>query len=76
MYGWKYFVDGSKSTCGIAGVDIMTLNCEVAAKSEGLEDAIAKVLRDQCRLKGRVALVPAGSLANDGKIIDDLRDLA
>ncbi len=60
----------------IEGVDVMTLNCEINAASEGLEDAVAKAMHEQFRLKGRVALVPAGSLANDGKIIDDLRDLA
>ena len=58
----------------------MTLNCEVAEGSEntieGLADAVAEALRDQCRLKGRVALVPVGSLANDGKVIDDRRDPA
>ena len=29
----------------------------------------------QCRLKGRVALVPPGSLANVGKVIDGRREL-
>ena len=60
----------------VAGVDVMTLNCEVAAESEGLADAITKALREQCRLKGEVALVPPGSLANDGKVIDDRREPA
>ena len=58
------------------GVDIMTLNCEVDAESEGLAEALAKAMNEQFRLKGRVALVPMDSLANDGKIIDDRRDLA
>jgi phenylacetate-CoA ligase len=60
----------------VEGVDVMTLNCEVATESEGLADALASALRKQCRLKGCIALVPTGSLANDGKIIDDRRELA
>ena len=60
----------------IEGVDVMTLNCEVDTESEGLADAVAKALSKHCRLKGRAALVPAGSLANDGKVIDDRRELA
>ena len=60
----------------VEGVDVMTLHCEVTAESEGLADAVAKALHNQCRLKGAVALVPAGSLANDGKVIDDRRDPA
>ena len=60
----------------VEGADVMTLNCEVTAESEGLADAVAKALREQCRLKGKVTLVPAGSLANDGKVIDDRRELA
>lgn len=64
----------------IGGGDVMTLNCEVSPQSkddsQGLADAVAKALRQQCRLKGRVVLVPIGSLANDGKVIDDRRELA
>ncbi len=60
----------------IDGVDVMTLHCEVVSESDGLEDALAGALRERCRLKGRVALVPTGSLANDGKVIDDRRELA
>jgi hypothetical protein len=41
-----------------------------------LADEVAKAWHEQCRLKGRVALVPIGSLANDGKVIDDRRDPA
>ncbi len=60
----------------VEGVDVMTLHCEVTAESEGLADAVAQALQEQCRLKGKVALAPAGSLANDGKVIDDRREPA
>ena len=60
----------------IDGVDMMTLNCEVETDSDELADEVAKAWHEQCRLKGRVALVPIGSLANDGKVIDDRRDPA
>ncbi|GAA4021121.1 phenylacetate--CoA ligase family protein [Actimicrobium antarcticum] len=53
--------------------DVMTLHCEVpmpdAALSAGLVDAI----RDVTKLRGEVALVGLGTLANDGKVIEDAR---
>ncbi len=57
------------------GQDVMTLQCEVAAPAEGLEAAIAEALQSACKVRGRVALVDVGSLANDGKVIDDVRKL-
>jgi phenylacetate-CoA ligase len=51
----------------------MTLHCEVVAPAEGLETAIAASLRAATSLRGAVRLVAAGSLANDGKVIDDRR---
>ena len=53
--------------------DAMTLHCEVAARAEGLAEAIAASLQDACKLKGAVELVEPGSLPNDGKVIDDQR---
>lgn len=53
--------------------DVMTLLCEVAARSEGLDEAIARSLQEACKLKGAVELVEPGSLPNDGKVIDDRR---
>jgi phenylacetate-CoA ligase len=52
--------------------DHMTLQCE-AAPRDGLADAIADSLRELTKLRGAVSLVPAGSLPNDGKVIDDQR---
>ena len=57
------------------GVDVMTLHCEVAAPAEGLAAAVAESLRSVCKLKGRAVLVEPGSLATDGKVIDDVRKL-
>ena len=60
----------------IDGVDMMTLNCEVESDSDEFADDVAKAWHEQCGLKGRVAGVPRGSLANDGKVIDDRGDPA
>ena len=57
------------------GVDVMTLHCEVAAPDEGLAAAVAETLHSVCKLKGRAVLVEPGSLASDGKVIDDVRKL-
>jgi phenylacetate-CoA ligase len=57
------------------GLDVMTLHCEVSGAAEGLADALAETLQAVCKLRGRVSIVPPGSLADDGKVIDDQRDL-
>lgn len=54
------------------GNDVMTLHCETAA-SEGLKVAVADSIRDITKLRGEVAFVALGSLANDGKVIADER---
>ena len=51
----------------------MTLHCEVASSDADLADALVASLRDVCKLRGEVELVAPGSLANDGKVIDDVR---
>jgi phenylacetate-CoA ligase len=54
--------------------DSMTLHAELkGAAPDGLADAVAESLRDVCKLRGEVDLVAEGSLANDGKVIDDIR---
>jgi phenylacetate-CoA ligase len=53
--------------------DLMILNCEVAAPGADLEKAIADTVRDVTKLRAEVKLVAAGSLANDGKVIEDAR---
>ncbi|MBJ7309395.1 phenylacetate--CoA ligase family protein [Rugamonas sp. CCM 8940] len=55
--------------------DAMTLHCEVA-DPQAVNDATAIVatIRDLTKLRGEVCFVAAGSLPNDGKVIDDQRD--
>ena len=56
-----------------ADIDVMTLHCEVASSEADLADALVVSLREVCKLRGEVELVAPGSLANDGKVIDDVR---
>ena len=53
--------------------DDMMLRCESNAQSPSLADAIEQSLRDACKLRGVVELVAAGTLPNDGKVIEDTR---
>jgi phenylacetate-CoA ligase len=56
--------------------DTMTLRCEAAGGGEALAQAIAATLQTVTGLRGEVALVAPGTLANDGKVIDDARTYA
>ena len=58
---------------GEPGSDQMTLKVEVRERPSGLVDAIVATIRDVTKLRGEVELVDAGSLPNDGKVIEDLR---
>ncbi len=51
----------------------MTLLAECETKSGDLADAVCETLRSVCKSRGEVELVDPGSLANDGKVIDDQR---
>jgi phenylacetate-CoA ligase len=53
--------------------DVMTLKAEAAVSDAGLQQAVTTTLRAITKLGGTVDLVPAGSLANDGKAIADER---
>lgn len=53
--------------------DRMTLHCELAAPAEGLAEAVAASIRELTKLRGEVTFCAPGSLANDGKVIDDQR---
>lgn len=61
--------------------DKMHLQCEVDLNEftnieiELTSTDIASMLRQVTKLSGTVELVPIGSLANDGKVIDDLRPI-
>jgi phenylacetate-CoA ligase len=56
--------------------DVMTLLCEVAEGGAAAAEAIAGSLQAACKVKGEVSFVKPGELANDGKVIDDLRSYA
>jgi len=58
---------------GETGNDSMTLRCEVNSQGEGLKPALIASIRDVTKLRGDIEIVPAGSLPNDGKVIDDTR---
>ena len=56
--------------------DRMTLKAELAAAGnspDGLAARVADSIRDLTKLRGDVELVAAGSLPNDGKVIEDAR---
>ncbi|MGB6008777.1 phenylacetate--CoA ligase family protein [Castellaniella sp.] len=56
---------------GEMGHDVMTLKIESA---DDLDIArVADTVRDQTKLRAIVDVVPAGSLPNDGKVIEDIR---
>ena len=55
------------------GGDRMTLHCETRAEAGALVAAISGSIRDVTKLRGEVALYGPGTLANDGKVIDDIR---
>ncbi|MGJ7493557.1 phenylacetate--CoA ligase family protein [Variovorax sp. RT4R15] len=52
--------------------DRMTLKVEAPATG-GLAERIAEAVRDVTKLRSEVECVPAGSLPNDGKVIEDAR---
>jgi phenylacetate-CoA ligase len=51
----------------------MTLKAESDLSDRALADAVAVTLQAMTKLRGKVELVPPGSLPNDGKIIADER---
>ncbi|HEX2010041.1 MAG TPA: AMP-binding protein, partial [Roseateles sp.] len=54
--------------------DRMTLKLELAgAAPEGLAEQVAVAIRDVTKLRGAVQLLAAGSLPNDGRVIEDAR---
>jgi len=58
---------------GATGNDSMTLKCELGNEPAGLKAALVASIRDVTKLRGDIEFVPAGSLPNDGKVIDDTR---
>jgi len=59
---------------GEDGNDRMTLLCEARERPAGLIEAIVATLREVMKLRGEAQLVEAGTLPNDGKVIEDKRN--
>ena len=53
--------------------DVMILRCESETDDAGIAGAVAASVRDVCKLRGEIEIVPPGTLANDGKVIEDAR---
>jgi phenylacetate-CoA ligase len=54
--------------------DAMLLQVETACSGpEALMAKIEDAIRDVTKLRGKVELLPLGSLPNDGKVIEDAR---
>jgi phenylacetate-CoA ligase len=55
------------------GVDRMTLHVESGGADAALQATLVESIRDVTKLRGEVAMVAAGTLPNDGKVIEDRR---
>ena len=53
--------------------DQLTLKCETDQASDELNSEICNSIREICKLRGDVEFVDAGSLPNDGTVIEDAR---
>jgi phenylacetate-CoA ligase len=54
--------------------DVMTLKAELAGSGAAdLAKAVEGTVQNICKVRGKVEFVPAGSLPNDGKVVDDIR---
>jgi len=53
--------------------DHMTLHVESVSAAPALAEAVAGSVRDVTKLRADVVLVAPGTLANDGKVIEDAR---
>ena len=57
----------------IEQADRLTLQCECTSADASLSASIAESVRAICKLRAEVEIVEPGSLPNDGKVIDDIR---
>jgi phenylacetate-CoA ligase len=55
------------------GTDTMTLHVEIPAGDSSTREAIVASIREVTKLRGEVKMCAPGELANDGKVIDDVR---
>jgi phenylacetate-CoA ligase len=73
----KRFPEAVKARLVVSGEmanDQMALHVETGnTADEALKARMADVVRDVTKLRGHVQLVAVGSLANDGKVIEDAR---
>jgi phenylacetate-CoA ligase len=73
----KRFPEVSKARLVVTGEmanDQMSLHVETGLQNdEGLKSRVSDAVRDVTKLRGEVRLVALGSLANDGKVIEDAR---
>jgi phenylacetate-CoA ligase len=72
----KRFPEVAKARLVVSGEmanDAMLLRVETTAQPDGLQAKIADAIRDVTKLRGDVELVGAGTLPNDGKVIEDAR---
>lgn len=53
--------------------DTMTLHAECASATDALKAKLVEALREATKLGGDVTFAAVGTLANDGKVIDDAR---
>ena len=53
---------------------VMTLHCEVADPGAASDAGIVESIRELTKLRGEVRFAAVGSLPDDGKVIDDIRD--
>ncbi len=72
----KRFPEVGKARLVVTGEmanDQMTLQVETAGSTADLQQKIADAVREVTKLRGDVLCLPAGSLPNDGKVIEDAR---
>ena len=72
----KRFAEVTRARLVVSGEmanDAMTLRVESSSGSDQLVSRIEEAIRDVTKLRGRVEVVPLGSLPNDGKVIEDAR---
>jgi len=55
--------------------DVMTVKCETAEHGDALVAALNETIQNVCKLKGVAECVAPGSLPNDGKVIEDAREV-
>lgn len=62
-------------SCTTNGLDQVCLQVETEKREEGMTSALADSFQEVTRLRTEVSLCQPGSLANDGKVIDDQRPI-